>query len=347
MSAAVSLRHVSRGFQTGGIGAIFRPSRRGSFQVLRDLTLDISTGERLALIGSNGAGKTTLLKILAGLLHPDHGDARVLGMDVRTDGTRVRRAVGYVLADERSFFWRLSVRHNMEFFAALSGLTGAERDKRIATLLEGVGLEGKASANFSDLSTGMKQRLAIARALIGQPRLLLMDEPTRSLDGEQTQRVWDLVHREITDEGGTLLLVTHHLEEALAQCSHVAVLREGRVGAHMSVEEARQLISADQGVTLSVRQLQPGVLDQVRAIPGVQEVHVVSQLPGETQIEVWSEHDEPPVGPIVATLTAAGVSLTSLRQGQPVGALLARLSEVADAPVRTRPALTSPLRAVG
>jgi ABC-2 type transport system ATP-binding protein len=194
---------------------------------IRDLDLTLPRGALLGILGPNGAGKTTFLKLLATLLLPDSGRLRVDGRDCAREARHVRARVGLVTGDERSFYWRLTGRQNLAFFAALHDLDGARARARIGNLTKALGIEGVVDARVDSYSTGMRQRLAIARGLLHDPSVLLLDEPTRSLDPEAAASLRALIAN-LTGEGRhTVVLVTHSPDEARALCSHVATLREG------------------------------------------------------------------------------------------------------------------------
>ncbi len=205
---------------------------------LVDVSMEVPRGVIFGLLGPNGAGKTTLLKILAGLILPTRGSARVDGFDVATADRDVRRAIGFVTADERSFYWRLSGEENLTFFARLYGLEAAASRSRVADLVQSMDLQEVAARPFMDYSSGMKQRLAICRALLHDPPILCLDEPTRSLDpiaAKHLRRfVADRLHR---DRGKTIVLATHNLQEAEEMCQHLVVLHRGRVVRQGSLEQ--------------------------------------------------------------------------------------------------------------
>ncbi len=208
------------------------PFREQWIPALRQVSLDIVRGEFFGLLGPNGAGKTTLFKVLSTLVTPDSGSVRVGGMDIVRDGARLRRIVSPVIADERSLLWRLSARENLNLYAALHGYGGSARTRRVAQLLDLVGLDEAREKMVGQFSSGMKQRLLIARALLPGPQLLLLDEPTRSLDPVTAERFRLFLRQDIADtEGCTVLLATHNAEEALELCTRVAVLDRGRVRA--------------------------------------------------------------------------------------------------------------------
>jgi ABC-2 type transport system ATP-binding protein len=216
----------------------FQPAER--VHALRGVDLHVKTGEIFGLLGPNGAGKTTLLKILSCLVLPDAGRAELGGCDVRHEN-KVKFRLGLVHSDERSFYWRLSGRDNLRFFARLYDVPGRRIDSRIDELLRKVDLAAAAPRRFSDYSSGMKQRLAIARALLHDPPILLMDEPTRSLDPAASLSLRALIRDELKGrDGKTVLLATHNLREAEALCDRIAILVEGTVRQVGTIAEVRR-----------------------------------------------------------------------------------------------------------
>jgi len=193
------------------------------------VSLTVAQGELFGLLGPNGAGKTTLVKMLCTLILPTSGSARVLGVDI-DDTRRLRHLIGLASGDERSFYWRLTGRQNLEFFAALYDLPEAEARQRIETLLAQVELLDAADRPFRVYSSGMRQRLAIARALLHRPRVLFLDEPTRSLDPVASRQLQDFIRRDLVDrQGMTVFLTTHRLDEAQRLCDRIAIMHRGQV----------------------------------------------------------------------------------------------------------------------
>lgn len=196
-------------------------------RALRAFTLKIEPGEIFGLLGPNGAGKTTLLKVLATVLLPSEGKATVAGADLLREPGKVRRAIGLATGDERGAHWRISGRENLEFFAGLLGAPPREARRRADAVLEVVDLLPHARELVGRYSTGMRQRLALARALLADPPVLLLDEPTRSLDLVGAERILGVIQRLARDSGKTVLLATHALGEAARVCDRVAVLSAG------------------------------------------------------------------------------------------------------------------------
>lgn len=216
---------------TGGIEVEGVSKRFGAHWALRGVTVSVPPGEVAVVLGRNGAGKTTLMRVLATAVVPDDGRAMVGGIDVVADPVRARRRIGLVLGDDRSHFWRLTGRQNLQFFAALVGLHGAVGRSAVSHALDEVGLTAVADRRVDRYSTGMRSRLAIARALLGRPAVLLADEPTRSLDPASAVEVRDLVRRLARELGTAVLLATHDVHEAAELADSVVVLADGSVAA--------------------------------------------------------------------------------------------------------------------
>lgn len=216
----------------------FRPGE--PVHALSGVDLHVRTGEIFGLLGPNGAGKTTLVKILSCLVLPDRGRAVIDGIDVRHEN-KVKPRIGLVHSDERSFYWRLSARQNLRFFARLYDVPGPAIEQRINVLLNRVDLEAAADRPFSGYSSGMKQRLAIARALLHDPPILLMDEPTRSLDPASSLAIRAFIRDELKErDRKTILLATHNLHEAETLCDRIAILVSGTVRQIGTVAEVRR-----------------------------------------------------------------------------------------------------------
>jgi ABC-2 type transport system ATP-binding protein len=206
------------------------PLERQTTTALDGLDLRVEPGRVFCLLGPNGAGKTTLIKILATLVLPDGGRASVGGHDVERHPSAAKGAVGYAINDERSFYWRLTGRQNLEFFSALYGLHGPARDRRIDEVLSLTRLEAAADLRFNAYSTGMRQMLSFARALLADASILLVDEPTRSLDPQAADRVGTFLRGELVErKGKTVLWATHDLAEAAEFAHEIAVISRGRI----------------------------------------------------------------------------------------------------------------------
>lgn len=225
---------IQSGSQTGGIVVKGLEKRFGSVRALGGVDLEVHPGEIVALLGPNGAGKTTLLRILGTVLLPDSGQATVAGYDVVSDAREARRSIGLVLSDERSWYWRLSGQHNLEFFGALHGLRRRTARARALALLEAVDLLDAKDRPVSAYSSGMRSRLALARAQIADPPVLLLDEPSHALDPIAIRAMRQDLARLTTERQAAVLFVTHDLHEAAEISDRALVLRKGQVVARFS-----------------------------------------------------------------------------------------------------------------
>lgn len=218
---SIVLDSVHKAFRSGFFGA-----GRVETYALRGVSLSILPGEVVSILGPNGSGKSTTLRLISTILLPDRGAVFVNGANTSTDAQSACKQVGFALASERSFFPRLTVRENLMFFATLENVSWRGRAARADEVLRQVGLEAHAGKQVMKLSTGMHQRLGIARALIKAPRVLLLDEPSRSLDPAAATNLWDLI-RDLAASGITVLLASHNFAEAVAVSDRVAVLQKG------------------------------------------------------------------------------------------------------------------------
>lgn len=209
-------------------------------RALRGVNLVLNDGDRVAFLGPNGAGKTTLLKLIGGLLFPTEGSISVDGKDTVKDNDAVRASVSLVMNEERTFYWRLTGRQNLEFFGALEDMQGKALKERIDMLLELTGLKDAGTALVGTYSSGMKQRLAIARGLLTDPAVLILDEPTRALDpGAAADMNAFLVEGLNRDLRKGLLVATHRLDEAALMCNRLCVVKGGTIRRDSTLAEVK------------------------------------------------------------------------------------------------------------
>lgn len=212
---------------TGLMKLLVRSAASEPIQALRGVTLNVDRGEVVGLLGANGAGKSTLIKSITTLVTPDQGEIRYDGRLLDPDDPWFRRQFGLVLPDDRSYYWRLTGRENLEFAGVLAGLDKETAKERATHLLEERGLADRDKMVFG-YSSGMKAQLGIARALIHEPDLLLLDEPTRSLDPIAAAEVCDQL-RSLASQGRAVLLANHRLDEVIDTCDRVVVLVTGQI----------------------------------------------------------------------------------------------------------------------
>lgn len=262
--AAVVVSALTREYQT---------DRKSTPRVaLAGLDLTVESGQVHGLLGPNGAGKTTLCKILSTVLLPTSGSASVYGHDVVTGARRVRTLIGLVFGGERGLYTRLSARRNLMYWAALSRVPRREVPDRVAALLDRVGLTDRADERVEAFSRGMKQRLHLARGLIADPKLVILDEPTTGMDPVGARTFRGLVHQ-LRDEGRTVLITTHDMAEAESVCDLVSLIDEGRL---LRTEDPRTVgrwITEHERV--DARDVPEPVAASLTALPGVVRVEAL------------------------------------------------------------------------
>ena len=214
--------------------------RYGEVQALDGVTFDVREGEVFGLLGSNGAGKSTVIRLFCGLLAPTSGSGRVLGIDIAQDPEGVRRRIGY-MTQRFSLYDELTVRQNLNFFAGVYGLRGQAKAERLGWAIRMADLGGKEDLVTRSLPGGWKQRLALACALLHQPRLVFLDEPTGGVDPISRRRFWGLIDS-LSADGVTLIVTTHYLDEA-ERCDRIALLDQGRLVALGSVAELKNVFA--------------------------------------------------------------------------------------------------------
>jgi len=285
--------------------------RFGDVVAVDGLTLEIHPGEVFGFLGHNGAGKTTTVRLLNGLLSPDGGTVRVLDLDPVHDGPELRRRTG-VLTETPSLDERLTGRENLEIYAELYGVPGTEVPGRIESLLEGFELAHRADEKAGAYSKGMKQRLALARALLHEPDILFLDEPTSGLDPVGARRVHDLITRLSQEQHRTVLLCTHNLAEAQKLCGRVAVLEHGRLVALGTPAELARRLGRSQRLEIDVAADQlPAALAVVEAVQGIREPVVE-----DGRIMVLGA-DREAVPDLVCELVRAGIRIYGITPQEP------------------------------
>ena len=253
--SAISIRNLSKTYPVPfrRLRAFFRRPLKDPVEALRDVSFEVATGEIFGLIGRNGAGKTTLTKIVATLVQPTTGSVSVHGHASVSDDEHVRRQIGLATAEERSFYWRLTSEQNLMFFARLHGLSDRVAKQRIKDVFAKLELDEVARRRFGELSTGNKQRLAVARALLANPPVLLLDEPTRSLDPLAAARLRELIQSLAGQNPPvTILLTSHNLAEVETLCARVAIISRGRIRAIDTPRNLRDLTSGSETVRITL-----------------------------------------------------------------------------------------------
>lgn len=280
-----------------GIGKVYRQAGGVRVPVLRDISLAIPPGTILGLLGPNGAGKTTLIKILAGLLRPDSGSGTVLGYDLLRRHAEVRARVSLVAPTaDVGIDNNLTVRQNLAFWAPIYGLRGARARARVDELLSKLGLVEKADFWPMHISAGQRQRLALARSLLAENRLVFLDEPTNKLDLDGVRSVRQMIRELNQEHGVTIILTTHVMEEAEELCGEIALLRAGELIAHQPTAELTRSLRLARPLTVTVRQHRLSATDSpdTSAVASLAAWDAVLQaLPGVTEVAAFRPISSP------------------------------------------------------
>src|SRR6266581_5839306 len=260
---AVAAKDLTKTFRSGWLG-------RRRKEALRGASLQVPSGAIFGLLGPNGAGKTTLLSILATLLLPDSGSATVLGHDVVRDPFAVRRRLN-MASGNASFVWSLRPAEILAFYGRLYGLHGRTLRARVDELLERFELTPHLKTEYNELSTGLKQRLALAKALLNRPEVLFLDEPTLGLDPDVSIRLRAQIAALRRERGTTIILTTHYMREAEELCDTIAFIKGGRILAQGTAEELKRRIRIGEVIEL---RLDPAVPERLGELPGVLQLQV-------------------------------------------------------------------------
>jgi ABC-2 type transport system ATP-binding protein len=318
----IEIHELRKTFRTRvGGGGLWRALVGGGEErtsvALEGLSLTVPSGSFVSLLGANGAGKTTSMKILCTLLLPDAGTASVCGFDVVRQPREVRERLGVSIRGERSVYWRLTGRQNLEYFARLAGLKGNDRARRIDDVVGLIGLSDRIDDYVERYSMGMKQRLAIGTALVHDPPLLLLDEPTIGLDPHGARALRAFVREELClRRGSTVLYTTHYMHEAEELSDRVAVLHGGRIVAEGTPAEVRAGVVHETTVAMHVRGLRDADLAGVRAHSAVAGVAACVGEDDVTALRI-TPRGQLPVAQLVELATASGGELVGVEVVRP------------------------------
>jgi ABC-2 type transport system ATP-binding protein len=298
---AIDAREVTKTFRSGWL-------RRRETAALRGASLTVERGSIFGLLGPNGAGKTTLLSILATLLVPDGGQARVLGLDVAREAPALRRRIN-MASGRPSFLWSLRVEEIIAFYGRLYGLSGARLRRRVGTLIEQYELVPYRRVRYNELSTGIKQRVALAKALVNDPELLFLDEPTLGLDPDVSVRVRSHIAALRREQGMTIVLTTHYMREAEELCDEIGFIKAGRVLAHGTPDGLKRQIGLGDVIAL---RLDPPRPEWLAEVPGV-----LRMAENDGWLELTVDEAEKRVPELLRAVLAEGVVVRNIQVREP------------------------------
>jgi len=288
---------------------------------LDKVNIKIRPRELFGLLGPNGSGKTTMIKCLSTILIPDEGTAIVNGFDIRKETSMVRASLGMVVGGERTLYWKLTARDNLMYFSSLYKMKRRYAKERIDELLETLQLSDRADERLEDYSTGMRQKVAIARALLHDPPILLLDEPTLGLDPNFARQIRNQI-RELSDkQGKTVLLTTHYMDEADRLCDRVAFINNGKIVAVDTPNRLKAMVKETELVEVTVYRPPADIEKQLRSL--LPEAEVVKLIPGDeaegvpSRIKIIGGTTEEHVGTIIDALRQKNIRIGSLNVGVP------------------------------
>jgi ABC-2 type transport system ATP-binding protein len=319
----IEIEGLRKVFQTRAPGAPWwsRALGRGESRTvvaLDSLSFSVEAGTFYSLLGANGAGKTTSMKILCTLLLPDGGHAQIAGFNVVEHPRRVREHLGVSIRGERSVYWKLTGRQNLEYFGRLSGFRGADLRQRIGEVVEIIGLGARIDDYVERYSMGMKQRLAIGCAVVHRPPVLLLDEPTIGLDPHGARALRHFIKDELCREHGvTVLYTTHYMHEAEELSDRVGVLHGGRMVAEGHPDEVRASVAHKEAVELQLRGLPEAGLAALRGHVAVSSITASVGANDVATLHVVPAFGEVPVGDLVEAARQAGARLLSVQVARP------------------------------
>jgi ABC-2 type transport system ATP-binding protein len=283
--------------------------RFGAFVAVDHLTFEVRQGEIFGFLGSNGAGKSTTIRMLCGLLKPTSGTATVGGVDVSRDPEGVKQRIGY-MSQRFSLYERLTVDQNIRFFAGIYGLDAARLDRRRRFVIEMAGLEGREQTRTGDLAGGWRQRLALGCAILHEPPIVFLDEPTGGVDPLSRRQFWNLIDH-LSASGVTVLVTTHYLDEA-EHCHRIAIIHAGRLAAIGSTDELKHIFV--NRAIVEVHAANP--VEAMRLLDEMPEVETTSVF-GTAVHAVLKADPAASADVLKRRLTAAGVSVTGIGPVQP------------------------------
>jgi ABC-2 type transport system ATP-binding protein len=254
----------------------------GDIHAVQGVSFDVQAGEIYSLLGPNGAGKSTIISMLACLLHPNHGNALVMGHSILRQPMDVKAAIG-VVPQEIALYEDISARENLAFWGKMYGLRGPDLERRVDEVLDVIGLSGRQKGRVSKFSGGMKRRLNIGIALLHKPQVIIMDEPTVGIDPQSRRNILDNV-KELNRQGMTVLYTTHYMEEAQELSDHIAIMDQGKIIASGTHDELVKIVGELDRINLTLSAAFEPLLDAWRATEGVHQVSPVAQ-PGDEVID--------------------------------------------------------------
>lgn len=287
------------------------------FVAVDNINFDVKKGEIFGFLGPNGAGKTTTIKMISTLLRPTSGTILVNGENVVENPIKALTNIGTVLAGERSTYWKLTGRENLEYFAAMHGITGKKAKEKTDYLLKRLELDKRADETVEKYSTGMKQRVALAKALIAEPNILILDEPTSGLDPQSARNLREII-LEIKEEGRTIFLTTHYMEEADQLSDRIGIIDHGKIIALDTPQNLKNNLNKTNIINLELNNWTKDVLEEIKTIPAIE--NVTSKFNENTQnfeVKVHVSNGSETVSNLITSTISSGIKIINFRVEEP------------------------------
>jgi ABC-2 type transport system ATP-binding protein len=307
----VEVQSLSKAFETKEGPMLRKVPKR--VVAVDQISFSVPKGEIFGLLGPNGAGKTTTIKMLCTLITPTSGDAFVNGFSIAKDQQRVRENLGVMLTGERTLYWKLTGRENLEYFAALYHLDPSYGKKRIQELLDLVGLKEREDMLVENYSTGMRIRLSFVKALLNDAPVLLFDEPTASLDPQSSRLIRDVIRR-LRDEGHAIIITTHNMEEADQLSDRVAIIDHGRIVRLGPPSELKEKVKENDIIEIEARNLSDQTANALESFSEISQVALASLNPSDDSgtLRVHAEKGAEVLPKILEFLVRKQVAITKV-----------------------------------
>ncbi|HEY4822909.1 MAG TPA: ATP-binding cassette domain-containing protein [Candidatus Bathyarchaeia archaeon] len=312
----VEVKSLSKTFSVKE-GPLFRKSVK-TVTALDGVSFSVKKGEIFGLLGPNGAGKTTTIKTVCTLIQPTSGEVYVNGHNVAREAQKARQDLGVMLTGDRTLYWKLTGRENLEYFAALYHMDRSAAKERIEYLLKLVGLDERQNTLVENYSTGMRIRLSFVKAVLHQAPVILLDEPTMSLDPQSARLIREVI-QDLRKEGHSILLTTHYMEEADQLSDRVAVIDHGKIIAMAPPSELKETVLKSEVIEIEAQNINPQIVEKIRGIPTISEV--VSSIQDASSLKgvitVHATDGKQVIPEMLGVLVKGGVEISNVKIATP------------------------------
>ncbi len=319
-SFAIEVSNLMKEFEVKKKNQSFWRRKRNEkekFVAVNNVNFNVNRGEIFGFLGPNGAGKTTTIKMISTLLRPTSGSVVVNGIDVNKKPLEALKNLGTVLAGERSTYWKLTGKENLKYFAAMNGMTGKTANDKIDALLKRFSLDKRADETVEKYSTGMKQRVALAKALIAEPSIVILDEPTSGLDPQSARNLRELI-LEIKEEGRTIFLTTHYMEEADHLSDRIAIIDHGEIIALDTPQNLKKSLNKTNVVMLELNNWNEDIANTIKHIKFIEKVNSkFNDAAQKWQIKVHITNGNDTISSLISAITASGAKINNFSAEEP------------------------------